>query len=501
MTFKYRNACRWLPLTMCIWLKVFGVAFALHTNFTVGRNDASILYLPPEAWEPVLDWSGERLRPERIGMRGSAERLWDSDRRTGNADATPQSSSSTDSPVLLQPSSTRTKRRRKRCTKQVPKRTPTTLQLDFTGSALYLFGFGPLSPSSTITIDGQPYPPDPQSLRSSNDLGATPTQLLAFSTQELDDVPHKLVVTLGIDSRRGPTPVPVPPTSSETTLSTQSGSSGNAPLSSTPPSTSSATTGTSTSTSGPASASATPDKKRNVATFGAAVGGSVGVLALFSAGLALSIIRRRYRCEETRTPRPRGQPHDPSPHPPQFFPGTEVPPSDPPGYNDVVGQDIDRSRASGPVSHHLPYLVALQQAELDAASGRGSHPYFHPEPHRAGTPEDMSYADIPPSDPPPPGVEVDLEALGCGEGGLMPRVPPALPLPGPSFPEALRIGNSTRSAEETPDPGSLPMLTPEPSPHNQSMVNVLTSSSRPAGLSIPMPMPTMVDSNHSAPVS
>ncbi|KAF6749985.1 hypothetical protein DFP72DRAFT_534092 [Ephemerocybe angulata] len=150
MTILYRNACRWLPLTMCIWLKVFGVAFALHTNFTVGRNDASILYLPPEAWEPVLDWSGERLRPERIGMRGSAERLWDSDRRTGNADATPQSSSctspdwllaltsfislsATDSPVLLQPSSTRTKRRRKRCTKQVPKRTPTTLQLDFTG--------------------------------------------------------------------------------------------------------------------------------------------------------------------------------------------------------------------------------------------------------------------------------------------------------------------------------------------------------------------------------
>ncbi|KAF6749984.1 hypothetical protein DFP72DRAFT_912227 [Ephemerocybe angulata] len=260
------------------------------------------------------------------------------------------------------------------------------------------------------------------------------------------------------------------------------------------------------------------DKKRNVATFGAAVGGSVGVLALFSAGLALSIIRRRYRAKkrERRDREANPTTHRPilpsSPRTgemaqsssdsfvPRFFPGTEVPPSDPPGYNDVVGQDIDRSRASGPVSHHLPYLVALQQAELDAASGRGSHPYFHPEPHRAGTPEDMSYADIPPSDPPPPGVEVDLEALGCGEGGLMPRVPPALPLP-PSFPEALRIGNSTRSAEETPDPGSLPMLTPEPSPHNQSMVNVLTSSSRPAGLSIPMPMPTMVDSNHSAPVS
>lgn len=172
-------------------------------------------------------------------------------------------------------------------------------------------------------------------------------------------------------------------------------------------------------------------KKRNVATFGAAVGGSVGLLALFSAGLALSIIRRRYKAKKReRLDRENGTIHPVLPGTaremsqagrssgsgsdgsfvPRFFPGTEVPPRDPPGYNDVVrANGLHSVPPSMGQNHHLPYVSVP------------THPYIHQEPARAPTPEvDLSYADIPPSESPPPGVETTLLPTG-----LTDSVPPS----------------------------------------------------------------------------
>ncbi|KAF9468346.1 hypothetical protein BDZ94DRAFT_782002 [Collybia nuda] len=87
-------------------------------------------------------------------------------------------------------------------------------------------------------------------------------------------------------------------------------------------------------------------KKRNVATFAGAIGGSVGVLAVISLCLALSIIKRRrnYNQRERRA-RDRSSLHTnasddsppmigPAPFIPRFFPGTTVTStySDPPSY-------------------------------------------------------------------------------------------------------------------------------------------------------------------------
>jgi hypothetical protein len=122
-------------------------------------------------------------------------------------------------------------------------------------------------------------------------------------------------------------------------------------------------------------------KKHNVATFGGAVGGSVGVLALFSLGLALSIMRRRYLAakreqrdhESLHTNASDDSPHmvGPAPFVPRYFPDTVIP-SEPPTYMAALASNNNNST-----------LLASLPLEAFGSTQR-------------------SYADIPPSIPPPP---------------------------------------------------------------------------------------------------
>jgi len=120
-------------------------------------------------------------------------------------------------------------------------------------------------------------------------------------------------------------------------------------------------------------------KKHDVATFAGAIGGSVGVLSLFSLGLAISIIRRRMLAarrdrldnEANAANNPTSM-SGPMPFVPRYFPDTIIP-QDPPTYNDAL---------SSTNHNNTPLLASL------SSSGYTSR--------------QRSYADIPPSSPPPP---------------------------------------------------------------------------------------------------
>lgn len=162
-------------------------------------------------------------------------------------------------------------------------------------------------------------------------------------------------------------------------------------------------------------------KKHNVATFAAAVGGSVGVLGVFSLGLAISIIRRRRQAArrdrlESQSNASNGSPRmfGPAPFIPRFFPDTIIP-TDPPTYTVALATSSDNPTLS---------------ASVGPRSGQTSA-------HR-------SYADIPPASPPPP-----LNDL---------MVPPPPPFPvavsthyGPPPPQ-LHEGAGTRLLPETVHP-------------------------------------------------
>lgn len=133
------------------------------------------------------------------------------------------------------------------------------------------------------------------------------------------------------------------------------------------------------------------------------MGGVVGALALFSLGLALSIIRRRRlaaaRDKQDNESRPNGpddSPHmsGPAPFVPRFFPDTVIP-TEPPTYMVALATNANNSTL---------------------LSSLTSSPY---------APTTRSYADIPPSTPPP------LEDA--------PLMPPPPPFPG-TRPSNLPVG-------------------------------------------------------------
>lgn len=158
-------------------------------------------------------------------------------------------------------------------------------------------------------------------------------------------------------------------------------------------------------------------KKHNIATFAGAVGGSAGVLALFSLGLALSIIRRRHQAakrerrdhESLHTEASDDSPEmaGPAPFVPRYFPDTVIP-TDPPTYMNALA-----------TNHNNSTLLASLPA---AAFGLTSR----------------SYADIPPSTPPPPLEDNFL-------------VPPPPPFPVDPPPPALPV-----QTDDTEEEGALP---------------------------------------------
>lgn len=192
-------------------------------------------------------------------------------------------------------------------------------------------------------------------------------------------------------------------------------------------------------------------KKHNIATFGAAVGGSVGVLALFSLGLALSIIRRRYLAakreqrdhESLHTNASDDSPQmlGPAPFVPRYFPDTVIP-SEPPTYMAALATNNNNST-----------LLATLPPEAFGSTQR-------------------SYADIPPSVPPPPLDDImiqppppfpvavstpsappmRIESISEEEGAL----PPSITGAEQSSHSAISVG--TESLNSAPAPELVPLL-------------------------------------------
>ncbi len=141
--------------------------------------------------------------------------------------------------------------------------------------------------------------------------------------------------------------------------------------------------------------SASQTKTRNVATFAGAVGGSVGLLAILSLSLAISIYRRRLRSarRDRQYRRSQNRSYDfdgesfhtdasedsppmqgPVPFVPRYFPGTVVP-APPPPYSPPNDATLALLSSTSPVPWAPPRLPAPG--------------------------EDTSYADRPPPTPPP----------------------------------------------------------------------------------------------------
>ncbi|KDR78000.1 hypothetical protein GALMADRAFT_244968 [Galerina marginata CBS 339.88] len=263
-----------------------------------------------------------------------------------------------------------------------------TLSFNFTGSAIYVYGIQPLGVSAaatnhTPTNMNLTFMLDGVKMSNFNSIGSSPTPQFSlnqafFSRSNLAQAPHQLVVHVGQNSTF----------IFDYLVYTNS-------------------TGNSTTTM-PATplAQQTPSptvdpkvKKHNIATFAGAVGGSVGVLALFSLGLAISIIRRR-RLAARRDQLDRESLHTnasddspnmtpnmsgPAPFVPRFFPDTVIPP-DPPTYTAALANNPSTLLAS-----------------LSSTA--------YPDSTR-------SYADVPPSTPPPPLDDATL---------ILP--PPPFPMP------------------------------------------------------------------------
>ncbi|PPQ91619.1 hypothetical protein CVT25_012800 [Psilocybe cyanescens] len=278
-----------------------------------------------------------------------------------------------------------------------------TLSFNFTGSAVYLYGIEPRgfiaqAPKSTPTnmnlsfvLDGEPVG-DFKHAGSADADGPSGSYANAtvFSKTGLEESPHQLVVLVGENSSFLFDYLVY---TASATNSTPTDTGGPTPLAQNTPS---ATTDSST-------------KKHNIATFAGAVGGSVGILAIFSLGLAISIIRRRRLAaardrldsESLHTNGSDDSPHmsGPAPFVPRFFPDTVIP-SDPPTYTAALATNANNSTL----------LSSLTSS-----------------PYATTTRSTRSYADIPPSTPPPP-----LE-----EAVLIPPPPPfpvAVSSPAPILP-------------------------------------------------------------------
>ncbi|PFH47430.1 hypothetical protein AMATHDRAFT_6732 [Amanita thiersii Skay4041] len=172
---------------------------------------------------------------------------------------------------------------------------PTTLQFNFTGNP-HLPGFCvSLIPNLNVTfnLDGQTLSPFHYGGSMDDNLNAN--QINVFSQANLQNIPHHLVLSVG------------PGSNAFGLRDSDHGS------------------------------------RRNVAAFAGAIGGSVGLLALLSLGLVISICKRRLAARRSRLdhtddlPSPSGPVH----FVPRFFPGTVIP-TDPPSY-EIVSSLIGRN--------------------------------------------------------------------------------------------------------------------------------------------------------------
>ncbi|KAF8153766.1 hypothetical protein B0H34DRAFT_719065 [Crassisporium funariophilum] len=285
---------------------------------------------------------------------------------------------------------------------------PVTVSFNFTGSAIYLFCYQPnsVASGSTPTNMNLSFTLDNvasgvfKHVPSAGGADFTPNTTV-FARTGLPEGLHQLVVTVGQDSVFLFDYLVYTSQDEPSKTGNSSGTATTTPLGQTPPS----------QTIDPSV------KKHNIATFGGAVGGSVGVLALFSLGLAISLIRRRRiaarrdrnDAETLRTNGSGDSPHmsGPAPFVPRFFPDTIIP-TDPPTYVDALATNHNT---------HNGFLASLTSIAYSSRQ--------------------RSYADIPPESPPPPldeqlpppppfPVAISSTAnLIPVEGALLPSIPAA----------------------------------------------------------------------------
>ncbi|KAH9031891.1 hypothetical protein EDB85DRAFT_2145827 [Lactarius pseudohatsudake] len=236
---------------------------------------------------------------------------------------------------------------------------PVSAQFNFTGSAIYLFcvlplGIPPNTNSTptlmnlTFTLDGEPA--GSFFHNGSTNTGGFQSNVPVFSRGNLSDSAHNLFINLGPNSvflldRYVSTRSDIgPPSTPATGIISES--------------------------------TAISKKKHEVQTFAGAVGGSVGVLAVISACVAISIYRRRRRsarqdlrdreyqsdAQSFHTDASDDPPsmQGPTPFVPRYFPGTV--PLAPPPY--IGPPSIDRP---APSSYRIPPHRAPPAAALDSA--------------------------------------------------------------------------------------------------------------------------------------
>lgn len=210
------------------------------------------------------------------------------------------------------------------------------------------------------------------------------------------------------------------------------------------------------------------EKHHNIATFAGAVGGSVGVLAVFAAGLAISIYYRRVRSarrlrrerdnESLHTEGSEDSPrmHGPAPFVPRYFPGTV--PTAPPPYIPSTSRSSLSSPDSSPVSPYSPLMSSASSIPV-------TMPYADLPPALPLALEDVLLADDVPSVPPPSFGEAIASPL---------RIPLALPPP-PGIPSPVLSSISNRSitpgTSEGVSNGDPPSSSPPPFTPSESHSN------------------------------
>jgi len=369
-----------LTVLLSCWSSVFAA------NVTVDDTDPSIVYSPVASWHPSSSLCQTCLNPgTNVSFHEGIH--------PNIGDVGPTSSSTSPLPQASNPG-------RRALARQLGSGfvdTLVTLSFNFTGTAIYMYcikplGENPVDSNATptnmnlsFTIDNQLLSHTFFSTGTPGTTGFSPnTNVMSLSG--LSDQPHQLVVYVGDDS-----------VLLFDHLVYTDGSVGN----------STSATALPTSTTSPAffnvsmTSMPMPTEKtinKNVATFAGAIGGTVGVLSLFSLGIAISIIRRRMlAARRERLDDEANSSNNPAPmigpqlFVPRYFPDTVVP-TDPPTYIDALST----------ANHNSAPLLSSEYSSRQ-----------------------RSYADIPPASPPP----------------LLEELPPLPPLeelpPPPPFPVAL----------------------------------------------------------------
>ncbi|KAJ3861345.1 hypothetical protein EV359DRAFT_84414 [Lentinula novae-zelandiae] len=452
LQYRYAN----FPSTVTIWLSLLSsyAVIGTNVNITVDDSDPSILYQPQEHWFTNTEYCATCFQPDASLAFNNSYHLGNhnisldtDDFAQDNTLSGHHAESGKGKNDHYDHIKNQGKRRETRMRRLDSDDTgfvdsPVTAQFSFNGNAIYLFCVEPLSTTSppiTASIMNLTFILDTTLSGSFVHVGSSSTSGFAsnvsvFSVEDLDDGPHVLLVN-------------VLPGSAFVfdylvyTVNEQISSP----------------TSTSNTTMPTARANTKDANHRNIGTFAGAVGGSVGVLGTLALCIFLSIWTRRRRsakrerieqARERELASARNTPPiiGPAPFIPRYFP--RIGPAAPPPYIGPTHNVRDTSffHTSSPPSPNLPP--------------------GYPQPVASSIP--LSYADIPPSIPPPPLLD-EVEAHWI-----------ALP-PSPPPPFGGAIGNSASTADVTEITSPLEVEIPTPT-HAHDRTTSTTASHQEPGV-------------------